>query len=29
MKNWKPGLQHIFVESLNINTDKYMALESY
>lgn len=29
MENWKPGLESICVESLNINTDKDMALEGY
>lgn len=28
-EKWKPGLEFICVESLNINTDKYIALESY
>lgn len=29
MKNWKPGLEFVCVESLNINTDTDMTLESY
>lgn len=29
MENWRPGLEFICVESLNINTDKDRALESY